>query len=119
VVGLPFAEVISEAVARRGSAERRAVAQGHDIYAVAASIIVEAAERQCGRRWPPLFSTRANFSKPCRLGIFRYRFVSNHKKCRGLGQSGVAELQLRRVIVHRANLAIPETLLATADEVIQ
>jgi short subunit dehydrogenase-like uncharacterized protein len=36
---------VIEAVARRGRAERRAIAHGRDIYAVTAPIIVEAAER--------------------------------------------------------------------------
>jgi len=34
-----------EAVVRRGNAERRAVARGRDIYAIAAPIVVEATER--------------------------------------------------------------------------
>src|SRR5262245_28847780 len=34
-----------EVVARRGSEERRAIAHGHDIYAITAPIVVEAAER--------------------------------------------------------------------------
>jgi hypothetical protein len=41
---------VIEAVTRRGSAERRAIAQGRDIYAVTAPIIVEAAERVLDRR---------------------------------------------------------------------
>jgi saccharopine dehydrogenase-like protein len=36
---------LMEAVARRGSEERRAIARGHDIYAITAPIVVEAAER--------------------------------------------------------------------------
>jgi short subunit dehydrogenase-like uncharacterized protein len=36
---------VIEAVTRRGSLERRAIAQGRDIYAVTAPIVVEAAER--------------------------------------------------------------------------
>jgi hypothetical protein len=34
-----------EAVARRGSAERRAVVRGRDIYAITAPIVVEATHR--------------------------------------------------------------------------
>jgi uncharacterized protein YbjT (DUF2867 family) len=41
---------VIEATARRGGVERRAIAQGHDIYAVTAPIIVEAAERILDRR---------------------------------------------------------------------
>jgi hypothetical protein len=36
---------LMEAVARRGSEERRAIARGRDIYAITAPIVVEAAER--------------------------------------------------------------------------
>jgi Saccharopine dehydrogenase NADP binding domain len=40
-----------EAVARRGSEERRAIARGRDIYAVTAPIVVEATERIIDRRF--------------------------------------------------------------------
>jgi hypothetical protein len=50
---------VIEAVARRGSAERRAIAQGRDIYAVTAPIIVEAAERILDNRTKPVGTVAA------------------------------------------------------------
>lgn len=50
---------VIEATVRRGSAERRAIAQGRDIYAVTAPIIVEAAERILDGRTKPVGTVAA------------------------------------------------------------